>query len=67
LRSGDVSTAGIFSDYDGELVNLAFPQVQHSLKISSSVLAPLISIIKLGTLLATFITAQPTASDAAGC
>jgi MFS transporter, putative metabolite:H+ symporter len=53
-----VSTAGIFSDYDGELLNLALPQIQHSLKISDARLAPVVALIQLGTLLATLITAQ---------
>jgi hypothetical protein len=53
-----MATAGIFSDYDGELVNLALPQIQRSLNISSSLLAPMASLIKLGTLLAPLITVQ---------
>jgi MFS family permease len=53
-----MATAGIFSDYDGELVNLALPQIQSSLKISSLLLAPMVSLIKLGTLLAPLITVQ---------
>jgi MFS transporter, putative metabolite:H+ symporter len=53
-----VSTAGIFSDYDGELLNLALPQIQQSLNINAAVLAPMVSLIRLATLLATLITAQ---------
>jgi putative MFS transporter len=53
-----VSTAGIFADYDGELINLALPQIQQSLQLASTALAPLVSVIKLGTLMAAFLTVQ---------
>ena len=53
-----VSTAGIFNDYDGELINLVRPQIQSSLNISARGLAPMVSLIKLGAVIAPFITAQ---------
>ncbi|HJU10653.1 MAG TPA: MFS transporter, partial [Candidatus Binataceae bacterium] len=53
-----VSTAGIFNDYDGELVNLVLPQIQEGLNLSASSLAPMVSLIKLGALIAPFITVQ---------
>jgi putative MFS transporter len=51
-------TAGIFNDYDGELVNLAIPQIQRGLGVSQKAIAPMVSLIQLGTLVAPFITSQ---------
>jgi putative MFS transporter len=51
-------TAGIFNDYDGELVNLAIPQIQRNLHVAQTGVAPLVSLIQLGTLVAPFITSQ---------
>ncbi len=55
---GIVSTAGIFNDYDGELINLVLPQIQSGLNISAGGLAPMVSLIKLGAVISPFITAQ---------
>ena len=52
------ATAGVFNDYDGQLVNLAIGQIQRSLNVSETGIAPLVSLIQLGTLVAPFITAQ---------
>src|SRR5246127_3759702 len=52
------ATAGIFNDYDGQLVNLAIGQIQQSLKLTETSLAPMVSVIQLGTLGAPLLTAQ---------
>jgi len=51
------ATAGVFNTYDGQLVNLAIPQIQRSLNVPGTGVAPMVSLIQLGTLLAPFITA----------
>ena len=52
------ATAGIFNDYDGQLVNLAIGQIQRSLNLTETSLAPMVSVIQLGTLAAPLLTAQ---------
>jgi putative MFS transporter len=50
------STAGFFNDYDRALLSLALKQVQAGLKIAESQLGAVLSMIRLGYLLALLLT-----------
>jgi hypothetical protein len=53
---GIVTTASFFGNYDGALLSLALKQIQRSLYIAEAALAPVASVIRLGTLLSLLIT-----------
>src|SRR5690349_2148356 len=50
------TTAGFFEQYDRALLSLALKQIQTGLKIAESRLGAMLSVIRLGYILALFIT-----------